>query len=195
MFTASNQNLWLVIEFILILTVLVPTMVAFFTGAPWVPTPMVRVRRMLELANLKPGDRIYDLGCGDGRMVQEAAKVYGADAVGLELSPILFAAAKIRSFFLRSKAKILLRDFRRVNFSNAHAIVFYLLPEILKTMGPKFAAEMKPGAKIISYAFQIEGWTPVYTEPKDAARNLARIFVYEVPTSVGVAPQKVEKSQ
>lgn len=159
-------------------------MIAFFTGAPWVPTPMKRVRRMLELANIGPGDRVYDLGCGDGRLVQEAAKTYGADAIGLELSPLVYAMARIRNFILRSKAQILLKDFRKVNFSNAKALTFYLLPEVLKVMGPKFAAELKPGTRIVSYAFQIDGWTPTHIEERDRENSLGRIFVYEIPTSV-----------
>lgn len=169
-----------ILEFLILLALFVPTVVAFFTGAPWVPTPMDRVQRMLELAKIQPGDRVYDLGCGDGRMVQLAAKKYGADAVGLELSPLIYALARIRNFFLKSEATILLRDFRAINYSNARVLVFYLLPEILKIMRPKFEKELKPGTRIISYAFQIEGWTPLYTEPKIKEKHYGPIFVYEI---------------
>lgn len=175
--------LWFIIEIVLLLIIFIPTMVAFFTGAPWVPTPTARVKRMLELAKLKPGDRVYDLGCGDGRMVHLASTVYGADAVGLELSPLVYFWARIRNFFLHSKSKILLRDFRRIDYSNAKALVFYLLPEILSVMRPKFERELKPGAFVISYAFEIEGWTPSFIEPRDQARHFGRIFVYEMPKS------------
>lgn len=148
------------------------------------PTPIARVKRMLELAKLKKGDRIYDLGCGDGRMVHLAAKLYDADAVGLELSPIMYGIARLRNFILHSKSKVLLRDFRRIHYGNAKVIVCYLLPEILKIMRPKFEAELKPGALLISYAFSVEGWTPVHIEPKDPGKNHAKIMVYEMPMSM-----------
>lgn len=174
----------LFLEIIIFIAILLPTLIAFLTGAPWVPTPEARVKKMLELANIKPGDRVYDLGCGDGRMVHLAAKLYGADAVGLELSPLIYAWARIRNFFLRSKSKILLRDFRRIDYSNAKTLVCYLLPDILKIMKPKFEAELAPGSKIVSYAFEIAGWQPVYIEPKDPKKNYSRILVYEVPKSI-----------
>ena len=179
-----SYNLWFFIELILMLAIFVPTMIAFLTGAPWVPTPQSRVDKMLELACLKPGDRVYDLGCGDGRIVHTAAKRYGADAVGLELSPIVYWWARTRNFFLRSTSRVLMRDFRRIDYSNAKALCFYLLPAILKTMRPKFEAELKPGTRVVSYAFQIEGWEPIYTEPRNRATHCGPIFVYQLPKSI-----------
>lgn len=170
-----------IIEVIVLLAIFIPTIIAFFTGAPWVPTPLPRVKRMLELAEIKAGDRIYDLGCGDGRIPHMAAEQYGADAVGIELSPIMYAWARIRNRLLHSKSQIYLKDFRAIDYSNAKALVFYLLPDILKIMRPKFERELAPGTKIVSYAFEIEGWTPVYTEPRVPEHNYGRIFVYEVP--------------
>lgn len=117
-------------------------------------------------------------------MVHLAAKEHGADAVGLELSPLVYFWARIRNFFLRSNSRILFRDFRRIDYSNARALVFYLLPDILKTMRPVFEEMLQPGTRVISYAFEIEGWEPVYVEPKDKSKNHARIFVYEIPTSI-----------
>lgn len=183
MFSMSERTFVLIIEIVLAITVLIPTAVAFLTGAPWVPTPLARVKKMLELGNIKPGDRVYELGTGDGRLVHLAKKLHKADAIGLELSPIIFALAKIRGFFVRSKAKVLLRDFRYYNMGDAKVLFFYLLPDILKNMREKWIAELKPGTKIISYAFSIEGWEPVYIEAKDPAKNLSKILVYEVPQS------------
>lgn len=178
-----TPELWFYIEVALFTVILIPTVVALVTGAPWVPTPMVRVRKMLELAHIKAGDRVYDLGCGDGRMVHLAAKEYGADAIGLELSPLIYAMARVRNFLVRSRSKVLFRDFRRIDYRNTKAIVCYLLPEVLKVMQPKLEKELPPGARFVSYAFQVAGWTPVYVEPKDPARNLAPIYVYEMPAS------------
>lgn len=171
---------WLILEILLIVMVLVPTAVAFIFGAPFVPTPNERVRKMLELAGAKPGMRIYDVGCGDGRMVRMATNEFGADAIGFELSPPVFLWAKIRQFFWRSNHKIFLRDFRAINLSDADAIVCYLLPEAMKRLGEKLEKELKIGAKVVSYAFAIEGWNPTHIEPKIKEKNYCKILVYEI---------------
>lgn len=182
------------IELVFFIIILIPTLIAMITGAPWVPTPNARVKRMLELAKLKRGDRLYDLGCGDGRLVHMAARDYGADAIGLELSPLIYFMGRVKNFILRSKSKILFRDFRRIDYSNANVLVFYLMPEILQAMRPKFEAELKPGTLVVSYAFAVDGWTPIHIEPKDPAKNYSRILVYEAPKSY-VAPQAQETKE
>jgi SAM-dependent methyltransferase len=188
-----TYNFWLILEIVVLMIIFVPTMLAFLTGAPWVPTPNERVKKMLELAKIKRGDRIYDLGCGDGRIVHLAAKLYGADAVGIELSPIVYAMGRLRNFILRSKSKIWLRNFKKIDYSDAHALCFYLLPDILKVMKPKFEAELKPGALIVSYAFQIEGWTPVFIEPRNREKHWGPIYVYEAPTSMKAKGSEAKK--
>lgn len=190
----KSEMFWAIAQLILLLLIFIPTMVGFLTGAPWVPTPMTAVRKMVELAKLKPGDRVYDLGCGDGRLVQEAAIKCKADAVGIELSPLLFFFAKLRNFIKRSSAVILLRDYRRIHFGNAKALFFYLLPDTLERLKPKFEDELTPGTLLISYAFQIRGWTPIYTEPNNPAEKRFRIFVYQVPSSIK-APENSAKKE
>lgn len=180
----STINLIFFLEVVIFAAIFVPTMIAFLTGAPWVPTPRERILKMLELAKIKPNERVYDLGSGDGRMAHLAAKHYNADAIGLELSPIIYAMGRICNFFRRSKSQLLLRDFRHVDLKNADVLTFYLLPPILKKMRERWERELKPGARIVSYAFEVEGWKPVYIEPKDPAKNFARILVYEIPASI-----------
>lgn len=189
----SSYELIFFIEVLIFVLIFVPTIIAFTTGAPWVPTPTQRVEKMLELAKIKQNDKVYDLGCGDGRMVHLAAKKYGADAIGLELSPLVYFIACVRNFLLRSKSKVLLRDFRKIDYSNARALVFYLLPDVLKIMRPKFEKELQPGTRVVSYAFEIDGWTPVYIEPKDVSKNYARILVYEIPTSIKANGSEAKK--
>ncbi|PIQ77305.1 hypothetical protein COV82_05175 [Candidatus Peregrinibacteria bacterium CG11_big_fil_rev_8_21_14_0_20_46_8] len=174
------------IEFGIFALILPPTIIALL-GAPWVPTPIARVREMLKLANVKPGDKVFDIGCGDGRMVQVAAKEFGADATGVELSPLVWSWAKIRNFFLRSKAKIRYADCRSLDYRNANAIVCYLLPDFLKKVRTKLEREMPHGSRFVSYAFQVEGWKPVHVEPRDPKRRLSPIYVYEMPVSIKAA--------
>lgn len=173
----------LILEIVIFVVIFVPTMIAFLTGAPWVPTPIDRCKKMVELAKLEKGDKVYDLGCGDGRLVHLAAEKHDVDAVGIELSPLVYAMARIRNFFLDSKSKIVMRDFRKVDYGDAKVVFFYLLPAALKTLIPDFKKKLKPGAKIISYAFAIEGWEPIHIEPKNPEKNLSRILIYEIGKS------------
>lgn len=144
------------------------------------PTPFARAKKMVELADLKPGQKLYELGCGDGRISYLAKKYFSADSRGFELSPIVFLWAKICKFLWRSNHKIYLRDFRVINLSDADAIAFYLLPEPLKKIKDKLERELRPGTKVISYAFAIDGWNPVHLEPKVPEKNYAKILVYEM---------------
>ena len=175
-FTNVAPNIYSTSFFFLIM---VPTLMTLINGAPFVPTPMEAVRKLIKLANIKKGDVVYDIGCGDGRMVYVAANEYGANATGLELSPLVYAFARIRKLLWRSKAKILFRNFKTQNFRNADVIVCYLMPETLEILRPKLESELKPGAKIVSYAFQMTSWKEEHKEPKDAERNISPIWIYK----------------
>ena len=163
----------------LAILIIIPTVIAMVTGAPFVPTPIARVKKMLELAKIKRGEKVYDIGCGDGRMVYLAAKDYGADATGFELSPLVFCLAKIRQWIWRSKARIVFTDFRRRNLADADVIVCYLMPDALARLQDKLEKELKPGTRVVSYAFQIGTWQPAHREERDRPHNLAPIWVYE----------------
>jgi|GEM_PF-400567 len=173
--TQTFQSPWAIALAILII---IPTIIAMATGAPFVPTPMDRVKKMIALAKIKPGEKVYDIGCGDGRMVYVAANDYKANATGFELSPLVFCLARIRKFFWGSKAKIQFTDFRYKNLSDADVIVCYLLPESLARLQPKLDAELKKGARVISYAFPIGDWKVTHREERDRDHNLAPIWVY-----------------
>src|SRR5437016_4586487 len=115
----------LFIDIILFLLAL-SMMIAAFSLAPWVPSPKKYVERGLELAKIKPGERFYDLGCGDGRTVVHAAKHFGASATGIELAFPLFVAAKVRVFLSRVKtANILFGDLFKRDLSDADVIYVY----------------------------------------------------------------------
>ncbi len=135
---------------------------------------------MLALARLKPGEKIYDIGCGDGRLVHLASKEHKALAVGFELSPLIYCIAKICQPFWKSKAKIQFRDFRFQNLSDADVIVCYLLPNTLKTFQEKFDRELKKGTRVVSYAFSIGEWKPIHKEQRDPQKGIAPIWVYEI---------------
>lgn len=163
----------------LMLLILIPTIKALIGGAPFVPTPMEAVKKMVEAAKIKKGEKVYDIGCGDGRMVYVAANKYQAEATGFELSPIVYAIARIRKLFWRSKAHIRFRNFKSQDFSNTDVILCYLLPETLAKLQQKLDKELKKGARVISYAFPIGNWKEKHKIERDASINMAPIWIYE----------------
>lgn len=176
-FTTAHFNN--VFSLTLLILISIPTIMAMVNGAPFVPTPMARVKKMVALAKIKPGQRVYDIGCGDGRFVYIAANEYLAKATGIELSPIVYLLAILRKLFWRSKAKILLADFKMCNLSDADVIFCYLLPDVLKKIQPALDKQLKPGTKIFSYAFEIPTWELIHQEERDPKINLAPVYVYE----------------
>ena len=176
-FTSHNANN--VVSLTILILIAVPTVMALVNGAPFVPTPMKRVKKMVELANLKPGDRVYDIGCGDGRFVYWAANKYGAKATGIELSPLVYLFALVRKLFWRSKAKIVFGNFKMMDLSDADVIFCYLLPDCLVKIQPELDKQVKPGTKIISYAFTIPNWKLIHEEDREKTSNLSKVLIYE----------------
>lgn len=152
-----RHSYWLLALFAL---AIYPNVPAFIDGAPFVPTPMEAAARMAAVAGLKPGDTVYDLGCGDGRVVWLAVRDYGAKGTGYELSPLVWLLAQARRLLWRSGAGIRFGDFRRANLSAADAVFCYLLPDSLAKLEPKLGAELKKGARVVLYRFPLPGWRP-----------------------------------
>jgi Uncharacterised nucleotidyltransferase/Mycolic acid cyclopropane synthetase len=129
--------------------------------APFVATPMVIVERMLELAEVKPGDILYDLGCGDGRIVATAAKVYGIRCVGVEIDPRRVAEARLRIREAGVEELVTLRqeDAKKVDLSAATIVTLYLTgPGNLK-LWAHLGKELPQGARVVSRDFEMPGWT------------------------------------
>jgi len=124
----------------------------------FVPTPHDVVEKMLELAEVKAGDLVYDLGCGDGRIVIAAAKKYGCKAVGVELDPKLAeqSRAGVREARVEQLVRIEQKDLFAVDFSDADVVTLYLLVDLNTKLIPQLE-KLKPGARIVSNAFPIVG--------------------------------------
>ncbi len=158
-------------------------LIANVYGAPFVPTPMKAVRRMLELAKIKPGDVVVDIGCGDGRLAIMADQVYHAQAFGFELSPPIYLYAKLRIKFkkIKTKALIAFKDSRYINLSDVDAVVLFMMPGPLRDFWKKkFEAELKPSARVISYAFTVPGWNASHEETPIKEENIGPIYVYQM---------------
>jgi Cyclopropane fatty acid synthase and related methyltransferases len=129
---------------------------------PYVPTPTKVVEGMLELANVGGKDVVYDLGCGDGRIVITAAKEYGATGIGVDLNPerIAEANANAKEAGVESKVTFYEGNLFDFDFSKASVLTLYLLPDVNLTLKPKILAEMKPGSRVVSHAFDMGDWKP-----------------------------------
>jgi len=130
---------------------------------PYVPTPYAVVRAMLKLANVGPEDVVYDLGCGDGRIVLMAAKEFGVKkAVGIEKDPDRYKVAltRVREEGLEGRVEIKLGDFFEENISEATVVTLFLLTSVNEMLKPKLERELKPGTRIVSHEFRIPGWKP-----------------------------------
>lgn len=151
--------------------------------APYVSSPQPIVVKMLEIAGLKSGETLFDLGCGDGRIVATAAKEFGAKAVGVELSPALARRAReaIESLGLQQHVRIIEGDMMGVDLSGADVVALYLLTEANEQLRPKLEKELKPGARVVSLEFRIKGWKPARVEKVEAHRHPYTIYLYQWP--------------
>ncbi len=150
--------------------------------APGVWSPLTVCERMLELANLKPGETVFDLGSGDGRVVILAASRFGAKAVGVELSENLVERSqeKIKAEGLDDKASVIHADLMDVDISSADVVTIYLLRESNDKLRPKLESSLKSGARVVSHDYEIRGWKPTVVEKAKANNRNHAIYVYEI---------------
>lgn len=127
----------------------------------FVPTPQVVVDKMLEMAQLKAGDVLYDLGCGDGRIVVTAAKKYGVKAVGFDIAPdrIRESRANVKTNGVEKLVSIRQQDIFTLDLTEASVVTLYLLPELNVRLMPQLA-KLKPGSRILSHDFDMAGAKP-----------------------------------
>ncbi|MDO5522431.1 MAG: class I SAM-dependent methyltransferase [Bacteroidia bacterium] len=146
---------------------------------PYVPTPMDVVEAMLDLAKVGKNDVVYDLGCGDGRMVVTAAKKYGATGIGVDLNPdrIEDANRNAREQGVTDKVKFYEGNLFDFDFSKANVLTLYLLPDVNLKLKPKILKEMKPGSRVVSHAFDMGDWEP----DKQISVDGRTVYLWTVP--------------
>lgn len=129
---------------------------------PYVPTPVEVVDEMLSLAGVKAGDVLYDLGCGDGRIVIAAAKRHGVKAIGIDIDPLRIqeCEANAAAAGLTGKVRFLQQDLFESDFHDATVITMYLLTSVNLRLRPKLLAELKPGTRLVSHSFEMGDWRP-----------------------------------
>ena len=149
---------------------------------PAIPTPQFLVDRMQEAGHVKPGEMVYDLGSGDGRVVIAAAQKYGARAVGVELMPDLVRKARerIQSLGLADRVTIVEDSALRVDLSPADVVTMWFLTNSNLRLRPHLEKQLKIGARVVSNEFPIRGWKPTEMIQVKVGKVEHTIFVYEI---------------
>jgi SAM-dependent methyltransferase len=147
---------------------------------PYVRTPDKVVSAMLKLAGVKASDIVYDLGCGDGRIVIAAAKDYGAHGVGIDIDPerIQEARENARKAGVEALVRFEVNDLFAADIHSATVVALYLLPDVNLRLRPKLLKELKPGTRIVSHDFHMGDWKPDKHELVDAASS---IYLWRIP--------------
>jgi predicted RNA methylase len=150
--------------------------------APYYPTPETVVERMLLFGELKAGEKMFDLGSGDGRIVIMAARKFHADATGVEFDKDLVkqSTEKIRSLGLQKTARIIPGDIMLQDYSSADLIAVYLLPVSNEKVRPLLEKQLRKGTRIVAHDFEFAGWTPEKTEhiEDDGEGRSHTLFLY-----------------
>jgi hypothetical protein len=151
--------------------------------APYVPTPMFVVEKMLEMAHVDGEDILFDLGCGDGRIVIAAAEKYGARGVGIDIDPMRISESIANAILagVEDRVEFLQQDVMKIDFSKATILALYLLPESLEMLRPLFEHMLAPGTYVVSHNYSIPGWQEKevdYVSLEEDRDRIHTIYVY-----------------
>lgn len=178
----------LILELVILLVLMVyfiawVTGLIFARGVPFIPLTKRELEAVSRCVKLEADDRIVDLGCGDGRVLRMFEKQGANDLTGYEINFWAYLLAKIKNKFLKSKAKIYFKNFRKVDLSEYSVVFCYLMDYYVNFpfFREKFDRELKPGTKIISFAFEIKNWHKpeiIYVNNKN--KKSGRVFIYKI---------------
>ncbi len=159
---------------------------------PYVPTPQGVVDKMLDMAQVKAGDMVIDLGSGDGRIMITAAQRHGAQGFGVEIDPRLVQRSneEARRLGIADRVKFLRQDLFNTDFHEADVLTLYLLPDVNIALRPKILAELKPGTRVVSHDYDMREWRPDAEETMPAPdkkvgmRKESMVYLWIVPARV-----------
>jgi len=161
--------------------------------APFVPSPPQVVEKMLEAAGVKPGETVYDLGCGDGRILITAARKYGARGVCIELSPELAerTARQVRALGLQDRIRVIQGNLLDADLRSADVVTLYLLTSSNERLKPKLESSLRRGARVVSHDFIIPGWEATRSADAGSTRSkssTAGLRIARIPRLPGSLP-------
>ncbi len=153
----SLENIFFGVK-IVILALTIPSILVFILSVPFVPTPKQSIKKILDALELKDGMKVLELGCGNAQFLTLASKRAKIQAVGYELSPVVWMLGVLRNTLHRGKnVHILFQNYLSADISQIDVIFFYLLPARMPSILKKILAEGGTGTRIVSYAFEIKG--------------------------------------
>jgi hypothetical protein len=162
------ETLWIITVSVMLVAIIVVLLLMLVSAVfhlrqmvAFVPTPRVIAEAMVDLASLKPGDKVYDLGAGDGRVLEHALRREPRiTAVGIEGAYGVWLLGKIRGFFLKQKPVLVCTNFFGSDLKDADVIFAYLGVDMMQRLRPKLESELRPGTRVVSHAFSVHGWEP-----------------------------------
>ena len=155
--------------------------VPLYILAPFVPTPKDVVERMLQIAEVTSRDLVYDLGCGDGRIIITAASKYGARGVGVDIEPYRVAESQsgAKKAGVEDLVTFKLQDAMTMDLSPATVVMLYLVQWSTSKLEPIIRRQVRPGTRIVSHNFGFDGWTPAKTEKfTDVSGSLGTLYLW-----------------
>jgi SAM-dependent methyltransferase len=157
---------------------------SFVYGAGYQPTPRSSVLAMLRLAEVGPQDVVFDLGAGTGAIVFRAARIYRARVVGVEVEPLRILILRLRRRLgpFGDRIEIVWGNLFRLDFRAATVVTAFLWPGAMARLRPKFEAELRPGARLVSHHHEVPGWTATVFDAK------ANVYLYRWPDALGGSP-------
>lgn len=164
-------------------TVAVESPVSRVPDVPYEPTPHHVVTQMLALAHVGSNDVVYDLGCGDGRIVIAAARQFGARGVCVDIDPqrIRESRANARIAGVDQRIVFLQQDLFETDIRDATVVTLFLWPEVNLRLRPKLWRELRPGTRVVSYVHGMGEWTPQEARTVQGVRGPREVFLWTVP--------------
>jgi SAM-dependent methyltransferase len=150
-------------------------------GLPSVPARRKTIRQAMQLAQVQPGEIVYDLGAGDGRALVIAAREFGARAIGIEIEPVHCAVAWLTVLLCGVIRRVSIRreNLLHADYRDADVVMLYLTPALVERVRPHLERQLRPGARVVSLSFDFEGW-----QPSDIDIGHL-IFLYHMPPKQG----------
>ena len=164
-----------------IVIILTAYLVPLAYGLPPTPTQPGRIRKALKLVNLQPGETLYDLGSGDGRVLVMAAKDFEAQAVGIEAGPVQCVQAWLNALFngVSSQVRVKRGNFFKSDLSEADVVFAYLTSNYVPRLEAQLIEQLKPGARVVTISFDFPNWEPAAFDKREL------IFMYTMPPTAG----------
>jgi SAM-dependent methyltransferase len=149
---------------------------------PYEPTPQHVVAEMLNLANVGPNDVVYDLGCGDGRIVIAAVKAFSARGVCVDIDPqrILESRANAGQAGVAQRIRFLTQDLFETDIGDATVVTLFLYPDVNLRLRPKLWRDLRPGTRVVSYVHDMGDWTAVETRTVQTSRGSRKIYLWTI---------------